>query len=220
MSELMIDVDDALRAQQLKALWDKYGYWVAGVVVAAVLAVGAGGLWYRHLDARLTDQTNRLLTILQEESGNPDTIKSLATLDKEAEFPLKSVTGLYHAQKLEQGKDLAAAQNVYHDMISRKRLPRMVRDLARVHYVRLGLVQSQPAEKLLAAIQPATETNATFRASAMELKGLLLRQLGKKDEANKIFAALSTDSEVAGTLRRRAASLIQQDMTKEAVHAK
>ena len=213
MSELMIDVDDAVRAQQMKALWDKYGQWVVGIIVVAVLATGIGAVWHNVLNKQLTAQTNQLLTILQDEAENPDTAKTLAKLNKEANFPLKAVVGLYRAQKLEQGKDIKGAQKVYNDMISQKRLPEMMRDLARVHYVRLGIIQSQDAKKLLKTIDPVADKDTAFQASAMELKGLLLRQTGKNGEANKIFATMSTNSEIPGTLRQRAKSLIRDEGT-------
>lgn len=211
MSEMLIEVDDALRAQQLKALWDKFGRWVVGIIVVAILATAVGTVWHNVLNKQLTAQTNQLLTVLQDEAEKPDTLKTLAKLNKEADFPLKAVVGLYRAQKLEQSKDIKGAQKVYNDMISQKRLPEIVRDLARVHYVRLGIIQSQKADKLLKTIEPVAAKDTAFNSSALELKGLLLRQSGKNDEANKIFSTLSTNSQIPGTLRQRAKSLIREE---------
>ena len=216
MSDFMIDVDDALRAQQLKALWDKYGRWIVGIVIITLLTVSVGSVWHHFLNKKLTEQSNALLTVLQDEAENPNTAKTLAKLNKEANFPLKSVIGLYEAQKLEQGKDLKGAQIVYKNMIDQKRLPSMIRELASVHFVRLGIIQSQDAKKLLKIITPIADSDTTFQASAMEMKGLLLRQTGKNEEANKVFATLSTNSEVPGTLRQRAKSLIREEGTDAA----
>lgn len=213
MSEMMIDVDDALRAQQMKALWDKYGRWIIGLVVIALLTVGIGTVWHNILNKKLTQQTNQLLTILQNEAEDKNTAKTLEKLHKQSDFPLKSVVGLYRAQKLEQGKDIKGAQKVYKEMTTQKRLPQMIRDLAIVHYVRLGIIQSQDAKKLLKVIDPVASKATAFQASAMELKGLLLRKSGKNDEANKVFATLSTNSEIPGTLRQRAKSLIREEGT-------
>jgi hypothetical protein len=210
---MMLEIDDELRARQLKAFWDKYGQWLIGLVLIVIISTTVGVVWHNMLDQNLTKQTNELLLILQNETKQPDhtqdTAKTLADLNKEADFPLKAVVGLYRAQKLEQGKDLKAAQDVYKDMMSQPRLSKIVQDLARVHYVRLGVVQQQDAKMLLATIEPLVkDDNAAFRSSALELKGLLLVQSGKQDEANKIFNQLSADDNAPNSLRQRAKSMI------------
>lgn len=210
-NEMMIDIDDAVRAQQLKAVWDKYGQWVIGIVAIIIIATAVGVFWNNMLNKQLADQTSQLLTVLQNEADNTDTAKTLNALDKEANFPLKAVVSLYRAQKLEQGKDLKAAQDAYESMIGQKRLPVMIQNLARVHYARLGIIQKQDAKKLLTVLEPVANGTAAFNASAMELKGLLLVQEGKQDEANKIFNILASSSEVPGTLRQRAKSQIRYE---------
>lgn len=211
MSELMIDIDDAMRAQQMKALWNKYGHWLVGTVAIVLLATIIGLVWHNRLNHRLTEQTNQLLTLLQDEAETPDTTQKLAQLHKDASFPLKSVVGLYRAQKLEQADNLKTAQEVYKEMVDQRRLSPMVRELASLHYVRLGILQGQKADQLLPVINPVADNGQAFRASAQELKGLLLRDSGKIAEANKIFTALSTNAEISATLRQRAKSLIQEE---------
>jgi hypothetical protein len=210
---MMLEIDDELRARQLKAFWEKYGQWLIGLMLIVVIATAVGVIWHNVLNDALTKQTNELLLVLQNETKQPDhtqeTAKTLADLNKEADFPLQAVVGLYRAQKLEQGKDLKAAQDVYKNMMSQPRLSKIVQDLARVHYVRLGVVQNQDAKDLLATIEPLVkDDNASFRSSALELKGLLLVQSGKQAEANKIFTQLTSDDNAPNGLRQRAKSMI------------
>jgi hypothetical protein len=217
MSEILMEVDDAIRAQQMKALWDKYGQWIIGIVVGVVIATTVGVIWRNVLDSKLTAQTNELLAILQNEAEKSDTEKKLSALHDESNFPLKSVVDLYRAQKLEQAKDLKATQAAYKEMMTQRRLPEIIQNLARVHYVRLGILQDQKADELLDVIQPvASKDTAPFHASALEMKGLLLQQQGKNKEANEIFTKLSTDSTIPGTMRQRAKALVSYETSANA----
>ncbi len=217
MSDMLLEVDDAIRAQQMKALWDKYGQWLIGIVVGIVIATTVGVIWRNVLDSKLTAQTNELLVILQNEAEKSDTEKKLASLHEEASFPLKAVVDLYRAQKLEQAKDLKATQDAYKEMMTQRRLPQIVQNLARVHYVRLGIIQNQKPDALLEVINPVADKEAApFHSSAKEMKGLLLQQQGKHKEANAIFTALSSDSTIPGTMRQRAKALVSYENSANA----
>jgi hypothetical protein len=209
---MMIEIDDELRAQQLKEFWGKYGQWLVGIVLIVVIATTVGVIWNNVLNNNLTKQTNGLLLVLQQETDHADMAKTLQDMNREADFPLKAVIGLYRAQKLEQAKDLKGAQDVYKDMMDQPRLSHIVQNLARVHYVRLGVILQQDAATLIKTLEAVTkDDNASFRPSALELQGVLLAQQGKHDEANKIFNQLSSDADAPASLRVRAKSMVSYD---------
>lgn len=210
MSDILLEVDDALRAQQLKALWDKYGQWLLGLMVAVVIATAIGVTWHHYTNKALSEQTAALLAILQDEAVKGDkTSAELAVLAKKADLPLRAVVALYHAQKLEQGGDLAAAQETYKKLAVAKSAPDIMRDLARVHYVRLGLAQTEPeTDELLKMLKPVATKDGNFHASALEMKAMLLGMQGKTDEAAAIYARLVSDETAPPSIRARAKTMV------------
>lgn len=217
MSDILLEVDDDLRNQKIKQVWDKYGQWIIAVVTCVILATAIGAYWHAHVTRELEKQTAELLSVLQNEAEDSDTIQKLVALRPETRAPLNAVVDLYHAQKLEQAGSIKPAQDAYKAVIDNNQAEAITRDLARVHYVRLGLVvdaddnAASDAAALLAVIEPVTKKSSAFRGTALELKGLLLLKQDKTEQANDIFKALSNDETVPTSLRNRAKTLVVYD---------
>lgn len=212
MSDIMLEVDDEMRSQQLKAMWARYGQWIIGLFVATVLATAIGVLWFNYINGKLEKDTDRLLNVLQQEDpSSKETMAALSDLQKKAAAPLRTIVAMQNAQRLEQAGDIKATADTYQTIIDDRKAPKAYRQLATVHRVRLGLIQKEDADKLLGMIDPLTAEGANFRPSAMELKGVLLQQQGKKAEANAVFQALSTDVTAPNTLRLRAQTMMNYE---------
>jgi hypothetical protein len=208
MSDIMLEVDDEIRSQQLKAMWARYGQWIIGLFVATVLATAIGVLWFNYINDKLEKDTDRLLNVLQQEDpSSKETMAALSELQKKATAPLRTIVAMQNAQRLEQAGDIKATSDTYQSIIDDRKAPKVYRQLATVHRVRLGLIEKEDASKLIGMIDPLTAEGANFRPSAMELKGVLLQQQGKKAEANAVFQALSTDVTAPNTLRLRAQTM-------------
>ncbi len=227
MSDLLLEVDEELRAQQIKALWNRYGQWVIGLAVIAVIGSGVGAAWHRHKTTVLEQDTAKLVATLQTEgTDNADKAMAgqmaakLSTLKDETAAPLSGLVSLYEAQALEKSGDLKNARGAYQALAAQMRQPGIVKELANLHVVRLGIVLKENPETLLPVVDKLTAKNAPFRASALEMKGVLLQQQGKNDAANAIFEELSGDMNAPGTLRQRAKSMIRYDGNKEITNGK
>ena len=209
MSDIMLEVDDEMRSQQLKAMWARYGQWIIGLFVVTVLATAIGVAWFNYINGKLEKDTDRLLNVLQQEDPqSKETLASLAELQKKATAPLRTIAAMQNAQRLEQAGDIKATTNVYQSIMDDKKAPKPYSQLATVHRVRLGLVLKEDASKLMSLIDPLTAEGSNFRASAQELKAVLLVQQGKQQEANKVLEQLSTDVTAPNTLRLRAQTMM------------
>ena len=205
---LLMEVDDDLRKQQISAFWKKYGQWISGFAVAALIAVSAGTFYINYMDNKLTEQTANMLVLLEKPSDDTTIPSELADLAKTSPTPLKAVIQLQQAERLEQDKKLDEARNAYESVAAERRAPVILKQLATLHAVRLGLVTKQDTKKLLTMINPLTGDKSGFRGSALELQGMLYLQLGEKEKANTLFTKLSTDSTIPATLRQRALTFI------------
>ena len=211
MSDLLLEIDEELRSQQIKALWDRYGQWVIGLAVLAVIGTGVSVAWHNHMNKVLAKDTEQLVGLLQTGGDSDEIAKKLDSLKTDAAAPLNGLVGLYQAQTLEKSGDLKAARKSYQEVAVQMRQPRIVKELATLQDVRLGLLAKDAPDTLLPKLDKLTDKGAPFYASALELKGLLLQQQGKNEEANKIFENLSSDINAPATLRKRAKSLIRYE---------
>lgn len=211
MSDMLLEVEDALRAERLKAFWQRYGQWLTMLAVLAVLLTAVGSFWFNRTNARLEAQTDQLFQTLQDGAEPAQQLATLQKLAKETQLPLKAIVLFQSAQKQEQMQKAADARNSYRSIASMTRLPAVMRDLAALQGVRLGMLGDEKSARLLRELQPIASATSPFRASALELKGLLLVKEGKIAEANKIFNNLSTDVTVPGSLRERAKAYIRPE---------
>lgn len=209
MSDILLEVDDELRSQQIRALWARYGQFLISLAVVAVIGTAAGVFWHGHKNQRLEEQTGRLVSVL-DHSGQPD-LKAMDKLRKDTLMPLQAVVVLQLAQRQEQANELKNAERTYLKLAHKQSAPPVVREFASLNAARLGLVQGQKGNGLLREVEPLTQKNAPFRGSALELKGLILYQQGKTKQANEIFHALADDADVPNTIRQRAPSFIQDE---------
>lgn len=212
MTDMMLEVDDELRSQQIKAMWAKYGQWAIGLFVITVFATAVGVFWHNHVNSALEADTDRLLTVLQQDSADSKKILAdMGELQKTTRAPLNSLIAMQQAQRLEQEDNAKAAQDIYQKIIDSKNAPAILHDLATLHRVRLGLIAKDKPETLLPMLEPLLTEKSAFRPSALEMKALLLQQQNKHAEANAIFKALSTDASAPATLRQRAQTLVRYE---------
>lgn len=205
MSDILLEVDEALRTQQIKALWSKYGHMVVGAALMAVVGTAIGAAWHGIANSRLEDQTRALKAAVDK--GDLDAIKAAAG---DADKPLWAVGQLYVGQKQEQAKDLKAAGATYEMLRNVSGVPDVLRDLGTVHAVRIGLLTGERnMEDLLADIDPLTKPNSGYQHSAMELKALVLQKLDRNADANAVLEQLSLDGTAPDSVRQRARALMK-----------
>lgn len=214
MSEIMMEVEDALRAEKLQALWARYGGLLIGFVIGTILLTTGFVIWRNVMDTRYADQSKAVINVLQSKATAADTAGQLNKLAPHTNTPLRYIAEIYAAQKYEEASDLAAAQKKYQDVMTQQNAAKSIKDLSTIHFVRLGLLLKNDPAALMPKIDAlTTDAQQPFYGSAMELKGLLLREQGKQSEANNVFNTLSTTSNVPATLRNRAKSLIVYEQT-------
>ncbi len=211
MSDLMLEVDDELRSQQLKAFWTKYGQWIIGVITVTILATAIGTFWHNHLNTKLANKTDQVMAVLTDQPLSA-TDQYKAMTDQSRDTPnaaLGSLMELQKAQLSEQSKNLDQAAKEYESVMTASGTSHTVQDLARLNRVRVGLLRKEPSADLLKTLEPLLNDKSAFRYSAKEFQALILQSENKHDEANKILEVLSNDAGAPASLRDRAKLLMK-----------
>ncbi len=207
MSEIFREVDEALREDRAKMLWQKYGNIGIAVVTVILLATAGYVFWQDYADKRDQELTGTLLSALEASESDPTAaIAALAELGEDQSDRQGVVARLHEAAlRLETG-DTAGAVDIYRLVADDGGVPDAWRDLALLLAVLHSLDSGDP-DALAAEIRPLTDEDSAWRYNARELAGLLALRVGDVEEARQIFELLAADPFAPAGIRNRALEL-------------
>lgn len=198
------EVDDELRREQLKQLWDKYGI----ILLGAVMALLAGVWGYNYMQSRRAAaaeingaQFEAAAKLIRD--GKPDEAVTMFTeLGKTAAPGYQSLSNLriagIHAKAGRSKEAVAAFDAVARDAS----VDPILRDFAGVQAASLLLSTADYAE-IERRLSPLTGDTAPWRTAARETLGLAAFKAGKLDEARKHFELLLVDRTAPPGLNER-----------------
>lgn len=217
MTDILREVDEAMRAERMSRLWEEHKIVLVTGVAALILGTAAHSAWNAWDAGKKRESTGAFITAL--ESANP--IEQLETLAS-AESGSNSFLPLMNAA----GKAVAAGKfteaiGFYDSVIGDKKAPAMFRDLAIVQKANLSLdhVEGTKAADLIAAIDPV----ASNQKSPWQGQALMTRAVIKAHQGNDLTAAIAdlkliTAGDTApNSLRQRAQALIDTYQSKQQV---
>lgn len=207
MSELFNEVDEDLRREQLKKIWEKYSLLI---ILVAILIVGGVGGWraYSYIEAKkaaVAGEAFDKASELSEQNKPAEAEAAFTKLASEAPAGYRTMARLRAAGEAAK-RDSAAAVKLYDEVIADTTVGAAEKDLARVRAGAL-LVESATYDALLAKLEPATSATSTYRHTARELLALAAWKAGNAAETRKWVEAISNDNDTPSSIRTRAESL-------------
>jgi hypothetical protein len=207
VSELFDEVDEEVRREQLKKLWDKYSIFI---VAGALLIIAGVGGWrgYQYFEAKKA----------AEAGGAFDKAVELSDANKHAEaeaafneLAARAPSGYRMLARLRAaaevaGRDPKAAAKLYDDIAADRSVGAEQQDLARIRAAGL-LVDSAGYSEMLQRLESSTGPEATFRHTARELLALSAWRANDTAAARKWLDLIANDGETPPSLRSRAEAL-------------
>ncbi len=207
MSELFDEVDEEVRRDQLKKLWDKYSIYI---IAAALLVIAAVGGWrgYQYVEARKAAEAstafNRAVE-LSEQGKHEDAEKAFADLAAKAPYGYRLLSRFHQAAEL-ASRDPKAAAKMFDELAADSSVGAEQQELARIRAAGL-LVDSATYADMKQRLEPDTVPAATFRHSARELLALSAFHANDTTAARLWLDQISADNETPPSLRSRAEAL-------------
>jgi hypothetical protein len=207
VSELFNEVDEDLRREQLKKIWEKYSLLI---ILVAILIVGGVGGWraYSYFEAKKAAEAGAAFdraSELSEQNKPAEAEAAFTKLAAEAPAGYRTLARLRAAGEAAK-RDSAAAVKLYDAIIADNTVSAPEKDLARVRAGAL-LVETMPYDALLPKLEPATAATSTYRHSARELLALAAWKANNAGETRKWVDLLSNDPETPSSIRTRAEAL-------------
>jgi hypothetical protein len=204
VSELFDEVDEDLRRDQLKRLWDRYSIYI---IAGAILIVASVGGWrgYQYLEAKKAAEAGAAFSAaadLSEQNKHAEAEAAFLKLATTAPSGYRALAKLRAAAELAL-RDAPAAAKLYDEVAADRSVAAADRDLA---VVRAGslLLETASYTDMLQRLEPATAQAGTYRHSARELLALSAWRSNNVAAARQWLDLINTDAETPGSLRNRA----------------
>jgi hypothetical protein len=207
VSELFDEVNEDVRRDQLKKLWDQYSIYI---VAGALLIIAAVGGWrgYQYLEAQKAAEAAVAFdkaVELSEANKHSEAEAAFTDLAAKAPSGYRMLARMRAAAEVAT-RDPAAAAKLYDDISADRSVGAPERDLAKVRAAGL-LLETTSYPNMLQRLEPATAPGATFRHTARELLALSAWRAGDMTAARQWLDLIANDGETPPSLRSRAEAL-------------
>ena len=207
MSELFDEVDEDVRRDQLKKLWEKYSLLIIAVAILIVASVG-GWRGYQYLEAKKAAEAGAAFdkaTELSEANKHAEAEAAFADLAAKAPFGYRVLARLRMAAEV-ASRDPQAAAKLFDEIAADRSVGVAEQDLARIRAAQL-LLESTSYPNMKTRLEASAAPAATFRHTARELLALSAWRANDATAARQWLDMIANDGETPPSLRSRAEAL-------------
>ena len=193
VSDIFQEVDEEVRREQLKKLWDRYGIYAvaAAFVVVAAIAAWRGYEWWQVKKAAEAGAAFEAAITLSDGGKHAEAEAAFAKIVVEGTPGYRQLARMREAAELAQ-YDRKAAIAAYEKIADDGAVGPVLQELAALRAAALQIDASafDQARRLL---EPLTGADRTFRHTARELLALAAWRAGDTSAAKRWFDMITTD---------------------------
>jgi hypothetical protein len=207
VSELFDEVDEEVRREQLKKLWDKYSIYIIALMVLVVAAVG-GWRGYQYLEAKKAAEAGvafEKAVELSEQNKHAEAEAAFTELAAKAPSGYRALARLRAAAEV-AARDPQAAVKMYDEIAADRSVGAEQQVLAKLRAAGL-LIDTVGYADIQQRLEASAAAGSTFRHGAREMLALSAWRNGDMTAARKWLDAIAEDGETPPGLRSRAEAL-------------
>ncbi|MCW2309143.1 tetratricopeptide repeat protein [Rhodobium gokarnense] len=205
MSDIFREVDEELRHENYKRLWDKYGLYV--VAVAVLIVVGTAGYrgWEAWEASRSREAGDRFVSALEAaDQGQATTAEeALNGIAADAPSGYAALAEMRAASLAAETDNIEQAITSFRAIADNSSLAKPLRDAARIRAGYL-MVDTASYDDLKTYLAPMAATGEPWRHSAREIIGLAAYKADDVAAAKENFEEIVADRAAPQELRQRA----------------
>ncbi len=203
MSDIFDEVDEEVRREQIKKLWERYGNLIVALALLIVVGVGAWRGYQYWQDKKAAEAGGQVTAaaLLAEQGKHEEAEKAFARLAAEGTSGYRVLARLREAAELAV-RDQKAAVAAYDDIAASSATSQPLKDFATVRAAML-LVDSAPLAEISRRLEPIAAAGAPFRHSARELLAVASWKAGDTAAMRKWSKLIHEDQETPPALRQR-----------------
>ena len=214
MADIFHEVDEEVRREQLKKLWNRYSNHVVAAAVLVVVAVGVwrGYEWWEAKKAAETGAAFEAASALGEAGKHADAEAAFAKIAADGTSGYRSLARLREAAELARG-DAKAAVAAYDGIAAEGSVGPVLQDLAALRAGAL-LLDAGSFDEARRRLEPLAGNDRTFRHSAREFLVLAATRAGDMTAAKRWFDLIMTDAQTPSGTRSRVEMLMALGATE------
>ena len=204
VADIFQEVDEEVRREQLKKLWQRYGNFVVALCILLIAGVGGwrGYEWWQARRAGEAGAAFESAVNLAETGKHQEAEAAFAKLAADGTASYRVLARMREAAELAR-TDPKAAIKAYDDIAADSSVGQVVQDMAAVR-AGLLLVDTAPYADMRTRLEPLTAAGRTFRHTARELLALSAWKSGDVASAKQWTDAIVADPQSPSGTRSRA----------------
>ncbi len=198
------EVDEAVRKDELKEWWNRWGTWIVAAAVILVVAA-AGFVGWRQYDASQRGEASAAYSAALAQIAQ-DPAAARAAFEKQAKSapePYRSLAALIAAQLREPLEAQVSALVEVAPTLTASELS----DLANV-IAGYKSIDSPKAEEMVAKLETLAGPDRPFRLSVQELQAMLAVRKGDLKRARELWTEITKDPQVPQAAAQRASAML------------
>jgi hypothetical protein len=201
--DIFQEIDEEVRREQLRKLWDRYGVFAIAGAVAVVLAVAGwrGYEWWVLKRAAQFGDDFVAASQLAQQGKHAEAEAAYARLASEG-TPGYRLLGRLNEAAERVATDPKAAVDIYDGISADRSVAQPLRDLAAIR-AGLLLVDTAPLSEMTSRLEPLAGPVGTYRHTARELLALSAWHGGDLPTARHWIDMIMADTDAPASLRAR-----------------
>jgi hypothetical protein len=214
VSDIFQEVDEEVRREQLKKLWDRYGNYavVLAFLVVASVAAWRGYSWWEAKKAAESGAAFEAAITLSEQGKHAEAEAAFDKVAVDGTAGYRSLARMRAAAELAQ-TDAKAAIAAYDKMASDSSVGPVMQDLAALREGAL-LIDAGSLDEARAKLEPLTGADRTFRHTAREFLMLAAWRAGDAAAAKRWSEMIMADVQTPSATRSRVEMLMALTTTE------
>ena len=208
MADIFQEVDEEVRRERLKQLWDRYGSVVVAVAVLIVVGIGGwrGYQWWEAKQAAENGAQFGEAMSLEQKGNYAEAEAAFARIAAQGTAGYRTLARFQEAGEVAR-RDGPAATKLYDAIAADSGVGPALQDLARVR-AGLALLDTASFEEMRTRLEPVTAAGRPFRHTARELLAIAAWRAGDVATARRYAEMVATDPESPVGTRERVQMLI------------
>ncbi len=205
MSDIFKEVDEDLRHERLRKLWDRFGPYVIGLAILIVVGTAGyrGWIYWQERQAQANGDRFLAALTLSDQGKHDEAIAALKAIEANGSGGYPILAGFRIASELAATGKTQDALAEYDAIAAKSGISADLKSLARLRAAAL-LVDSDSLADLEKRLSDLAGTGNVWRHNARELLGLAAWRVGDYEAARKYFDEINSDQEAPADLRQRA----------------
>ncbi|WP_421853304.1 tetratricopeptide repeat protein [Oricola sp.] len=204
------EVEEELRSDRLRNLWERFGILIIAAAVAVVLVTAGYQGYNYYTQNRASASGDRFLAALNDarEGDTEAALSALQALEREGHGAYPVLARMRAATLLQQQGDADGAVAAFDAVAAETSAPDVIRDMARLRAAYILLDTGGRADVAQRA-EPLAADNNPVRHSAREVLGLAAWKEGRLSDARILFQQIVDDTAAPRNIVQRASMMLE-----------